>query len=173
MLREKIFMTSNLDSLQDFAELKLVLVLDGGQAKNRCSLLVNDLHEVIYQRTLLASHSTHIASKRKLVGLKYRSKACFSLDNAVWNLHFPAKGREPHDQLDRINIMSYDNQLGLALQKEQIGKQSTKFYSQRHHSVINLPLITKRRRKQPSWCTHLLDEVSHMVKAVLHNNWFL
>ena len=43
----KIFITSNLNSLQDLAELKLVLILDCGQAKDRCGLLVNDLHEVI------------------------------------------------------------------------------------------------------------------------------
>jgi len=43
----KIFITSNLNSLQDLAELKLVLILDCGQAKDRCGLLVNNLHEVI------------------------------------------------------------------------------------------------------------------------------
>jgi hypothetical protein len=48
MLRKKKSITSNLNSLQDLAELKLVLILDGGQAKNRCGLLVNNLHEVIH-----------------------------------------------------------------------------------------------------------------------------
>jgi len=32
-----------LDGLEDFAELKLVLVLDSGQAQGSSSLLVNDL----------------------------------------------------------------------------------------------------------------------------------
>jgi hypothetical protein len=38
-----------LDSLQDLAELKLVLVLDSGQAENRGGLLVNNLQTVITQ----------------------------------------------------------------------------------------------------------------------------
>ena len=47
-VEKKIFIKSNLNSLQDLAELKIVLILDGGHAKNRCSILVNDLHEVIH-----------------------------------------------------------------------------------------------------------------------------
>ena len=35
-----------LDSLQDLAELKLVLILDSGQAQNRGGLLVNNLKTV-------------------------------------------------------------------------------------------------------------------------------
>lgn len=35
--------TNYLDGLEDFAELKLVLVLDSGQAQGSSSLLVNDL----------------------------------------------------------------------------------------------------------------------------------
>jgi hypothetical protein len=38
---------SHLDSLQDLAELKLVLVLDSGQAEDRCSFLVNNLQVII------------------------------------------------------------------------------------------------------------------------------
>jgi hypothetical protein len=35
---------TNLDSLKDLAELKFILVLHCGQAQNRGSLLVNNLH---------------------------------------------------------------------------------------------------------------------------------
>jgi len=31
---------------------------------------------------------------------------------------FPAKGWKPHNQLDRINIISNDNKLGLVLQEK-------------------------------------------------------
>jgi hypothetical protein len=45
---KKIFIKSNLNSLWDLAELKLALILDGGHAKNKCSILVKNLHEVIH-----------------------------------------------------------------------------------------------------------------------------
>jgi hypothetical protein len=45
--RTRDAVVSYLDGLQDLAELKLVLVLDSGQAQNRCSLLVNNLHMII------------------------------------------------------------------------------------------------------------------------------
>jgi len=45
---KKIFIKSNLNSLRDLAKLNLVLILDGGHTKNKCNILVNDLHEVIH-----------------------------------------------------------------------------------------------------------------------------
>ncbi len=48
----------------------------------------------------------------------YRSKASFALNDAVRDLHLPAQGWKPHNQLNWINIMSDDNQLGLALREK-------------------------------------------------------
>jgi hypothetical protein len=48
----------------------------------------------------------------------YRSKAGLSFNNAVRDLHLPAEGWKPHNQLNWINVMSNDNKLGLALEKK-------------------------------------------------------
>jgi hypothetical protein len=63
----------------------------------------------------------------------YRSKAGLSFNNAVRDLHLPAESWKPHNQLNRINIMSDDNKLGLALQKK---KSDNKI-------LVLAPMITK------------------------------
>jgi hypothetical protein len=49
-INNKYHSTTNLDSLKDLAELKLILILHCGQAQNRGSLLVNNLYIKEYIR---------------------------------------------------------------------------------------------------------------------------
>jgi len=44
-----------------------------------------------------------------------RSESGLVLHDTIWNLHLSAKSREPNDQLNRIDIIGDDDELGLLL----------------------------------------------------------
>lgn len=46
------------------------------------------------------------------------TQTSLSLDNGEWDVHLSAKGRKPEDQLDGVNVVSDDDQLGLLLLDE-------------------------------------------------------
>lgn len=64
----------------------LVLSFYGSNSKNCSGLLVDNLTET-----------------------------SFTLNDTVRDIHLPAEGRHPHDQLDRVNVVSDDNQLSFLL----------------------------------------------------------
>ena len=55
----------------------------------------------------------------KLFDDTYCSKACFALNNAVGNFHFPAQSRKPDNKLNRVDIVGNHNKLCLVLKKPQ------------------------------------------------------
>jgi len=74
------------DRLDDFAKGALVLGMGGGQTHGGASLTTNDL-----------------------------TQASLTLDDAVGNIHFPAKRRKMHDEFDGIDVVRDDDQLRLLL----------------------------------------------------------
>jgi hypothetical protein len=72
--------------LGESLELGLVLLLDSGEGNNSAVLLTNQ-----------------------------GSETSLGLENAEWNILLPAESGEPDNELNWINIMSNDNQLGLLI----------------------------------------------------------
>lgn len=70
----------------ELLQLGVVLLLDVGDGKYRGGLLVDQVTET-----------------------------ALTLNNAVRNAHLSAEGREPDDELNRVNIMGNDDQFGLLL----------------------------------------------------------
>ena len=66
---------------------------------------------------IISDASIDLASSKQHRHKTYRAKASLSFNNAVRDLHLPAQGWKPHNQFNRINIMSNDNKLSLVLQK--------------------------------------------------------
>ena len=112
-----------LDGFQNLAELHLVLVLHRSQAEYRSSLLVNNLSDIFFKINPLNKLLKHKNKHNKFIS--HSSQAGLSLNDAVRDLHLPAKSWEPHDQLNRVDIMSNNNQLGLVLQKLEIIQSQT------------------------------------------------
>tara|TARA_R110002050_G_scaffold211543_1_gene347663 strand:- start:1635 stop:2258 length:624 start_codon:yes stop_codon:yes gene_type:complete len=75
-----------LDGSLESGELLHIGLVHVDESKASCSLLVNNL-----------------------------TKAGLALNNAVWDTHATAESRQPNNQLNRLNIVSDDDQLGLLL----------------------------------------------------------
>ena len=84
MFQKKESRTVDLDGLNKVGQLLLVLGTDLSQSQSSGSLLVDN-----------------------------SSQSGFALDDAVGDTHFAAKGREPDNDFDRVNVVANDNELSL------------------------------------------------------------
>ena len=97
------------------------------------------------------------------------TEAGLGLDDAVWDAAGLAQGWQPHDDLNRVNIVS-DDDLYIILQAMQ---QQGRVYQRRNHHYKTT--ITKHQRgsKAHQLGLLLLHELGDVVDAHLDAHWLL